>query len=143
MTSPEIHNLTPAAKGADQEANLPIPELIGQAYAAAPPALQSRMLAHLLRPLGVLSLIAVANGIFANIRLRGNWHDLHVPLEEAQQVHPNDIIALADHVQQVSVEAVNNLAHLLATLPTMATSAAAALLITVLLKRIREPRSAD
>src|SRR4051812_18284202 len=39
-----------------------IAQLVGQVYEIAPPAERSRLLEHLLKPLGVLSLVAIANG---------------------------------------------------------------------------------
>ena len=90
-----------------------------------------------MRPLGVLSLMAIAGGVFASLRFRGGWQDFHVRLDDAQRVHAGDVIALVDHVQQVSVEAVDGLAQTLMASPIMAGSAAAALLVTLLLQRAR------
>ena len=91
----------------------------------------------------MLSLVAVANGIFAKIRFRGGWPDLHVRLEDVQNVQASDIIVLVNHVQQVSVQAVNDLAGVLAASPVMMGSAAAALLMTLLLQRGRTRRASD
>ena len=124
----------------DQAPEIPIAQLIAQVYESAPPALRSRLLEHLLRPLGVLALIAVANGIFAKIRFRSGWPDMHVRLEDAQNVQASDIIALVDYVQQVRVESVDGLARMLTASPVMAGSAAGALLVTVLMKRARTRR---
>lgn len=93
-------------------------------------------MAQLLRPLGLLSLVAVADGIFARIRLRGGGGEpLSVRLEDLQSVRPAHVLALADHAQQVSVEAVDGLAQLLLGSPALATSAAAVLLAALLMKR--------
>ncbi|MDI1246172.1 MAG: hypothetical protein PSV24_12295 [Rhodoferax sp.] len=100
------------------------------------------MLELLLRPLGVLALVSVADGIFARIRFRAGWPDLHVRLEDAQNVQASDVITLVDYVQQVSVYAVDGLAQMLTASPTMASSAAAGLLVTLLMKRAKN-RSAD
>lgn len=60
--------------GTRQERTTPsIPQLVGAAYGAAPPEVRARMLEHLMRPLGVLSLAAVARGAFAKIRFRSGW----------------------------------------------------------------------
>ena len=120
-----------------------IAQLVGQVYAAGPAAEQSRLLEHLLRPLGVLSLVAVANGIFAQFRLRSGWQDLQVRMEDAQSVSPSDVVALVHHVQQVQVEAVDGLVKILSNSPVMAGSAATALLVTVLVKRARSRRAND
>lgn len=118
-----------------------IAQLVGQVYAAGPAVEQSRLIEHLLRPLGVLSLVAVANGIFAQFRLRGGWQDFQVRMEDAQSVSPNDVVALVHHVQQVQVEAVDGLVKIVSASPVMAGSAAAALLVTVLVKRARNRRA--
>ncbi len=133
----------PSEKVTCQVSEITIAQLVGQVYEYAPPAERKRLLEHLLRPLGVLSLVAIANGVFAKIRFRSEWPDLHVPLEEAQNVRASDIITLVDHVQQVSVHAVDGLADMLAQSPVMAGSAAAALLITVLVQRARTRRAGD
>ena len=122
---------------------LTVPRLVGQVYEVAPAVERSHMLEILLRPLGVLSLLAVAGGIFAKIRFRSGWPDLHVRLEDAQNVQASDVIALVDYVQQVSVHSVDGLAQLLNASPMMTTSAATGLLVTLLLQRARGRRVDD
>jgi len=140
-------NDNPGLPAADQlgcqVAEISIAHLVGQVYEAAPPAERRRLLEQLLKPLGVLSLVAVANGIFAKIRFRGGWPALHVRLEDAQNVQASDVITLVNHVQQVSVQAVIGLADVLAASPVMTGSAAAALLMTVLLQHRRTRRAGD
>jgi hypothetical protein len=113
-----------------------IPDLIGQVYEVAPAAERGRMLELLMRPLGVLSLVAVAQGIFAAIRFRSG-REFHIQPDELSGVQAGDVVALAQHVQQVSVEAVDSLAQVLAGSPQLAASAAAALLLSALVKRSR------
>ncbi|MFZ2306947.1 MAG: hypothetical protein WAW73_20000 [Rhodoferax sp.] len=120
-----------------------IAQLVGQVYEIAPPAERRRLLEHLIKPLGVLSLVAVANGIFASIRFRSGWPDLHVRVEDARNVQARDVITLVNHVQQVSVHAVDGLAQLLLASPVMTGSAAASLLITLLVQRSRNRRADD
>jgi len=120
-----------------------IAQLVGRVYELAPPAERRRLLEQLLKPLGVLSLVAVANGIFASIRLRGGWSEMQVRAEDAQNVQPGDIITLVNHVQQVSVQAVDGLADLLAASPVLAGSAVTALLITLLVQRARSRPAVD
>lgn len=124
-----------------QSPDNPIPELVAQVYETAPPALRGRLLEQLLKPLGVLALVAVANGIFAKIRFQSGWPDVHVRLEDAQRVQPSDVIALVDRVQQVNVEALDGLARMLAASPVLSGSAAAAMLITLLMQPARGRRS--
>jgi len=111
------------------EPSVSVPILIGQVYESAPPGLRARMLEHLMRPLGILSLMAVANGVFAGIRLRNPSIDPQVALEDTSAVEPNDVIKLADWVQQVSVETFDGLTKLLSASPVLTRSAAAAVLL--------------
>jgi hypothetical protein len=108
---------------------VPIPQLVGQVYASGTPAERCRLLEHLMSPLGALSLALIANGVFADLRFRNGWHQLHVRIEDAQQVCADDVAALADHVQQVSAASVEALGQMLAAWPVMSGSAAAAALM--------------
>ena len=133
MTSdlpPQDERLTPSQPEA-------IPELVAQVYEIAPPTERRHMLEQLLRPLGVLSLVAVAHGVFASIRFRSGWSEMHIQLEELSHVHASDIVALVEHAQQVSVEAVDGLAQMLSSSPQLAASAAGALLVALLVERSR------
>ena len=114
-----------------------IPELVAEVYEAAPAVERGHLLEQLLRPLGVLSLVGIAGGVFANIRFRGGWQELHIRLEDIQNVRGTQVMALVDHAQQVSVETVDGLAQMLTSSPVMSGSAAAALLVTVLVQRAR------
>lgn len=120
-----------------------IAQLVGEVFAAAPPAEKSRLLAHLMKPLGLLSLVAIANGIFAKIRFRASWPDPHVALEDVQNVQASDVITLVNYVQQVSTTAVDSLTDLLSASPLLTSSAAAALLVQVLMQRSKSRRTND
>ena len=134
----------PSSKKMDcQVSEISIAQLVGQVYESAPPAERSRLLEQLLRPLGVLSLVAVANGIFAKIWFRSGWPTMHVQFEDAQNVQARDVITLVNYVQQVSVHAVDGLADVLARSPVLTGSAAAALLVTLLVQRARMRRAGD
>ncbi|MCZ4317146.1 hypothetical protein O4H66_27420 [Comamonadaceae bacterium G21597-S1] len=119
---------------------LSVGQLVGEVYAAAPPQERSRLLEFLLRPLGVLALVAIADGIFAKIRFRSGWPDPHVTLEDANRVQPSDIVALVERVQQASTDAVDGLASVVAASPLMASSAAAAVLVALLVQHQRKRR---
>lgn len=126
-----------------QAAEIRIPELVAQVYESANPALRSRLLEQLLRPLGVLSLVAMANGIFAGIRFHSGRPDMHIQLEDAQKVQASDIAALVERVQQVSGDSINGLARMLSTSPMMTYSTATVLLVTILMQRTRTRRDGD
>lgn len=118
-----------------------IADLVAQVYEAAPQEERRALLATLLRPLGLLSLAAVGNGIFAHLRLRGGWPEFRPPGEDLDRVRASDIAALVHHVQQVSIETVQGLAVVLKGSPVLAGSAAAAMLVAVLLQHSRRRRA--
>ena len=117
-----------------------IPALVAQVYESAPAAERCRLVETLLRPLGVLSLVAIANGIFAKIWFRNAGQELKVHVDDLQNVHADDMMALVHHAQQVSVETVDSVVQLLTTSGGLASSAAAALLIGLLVQRARSRR---
>ena len=116
-----------------------VPALVARVYEEAPPALRARLLEHLLRPLSLLSISAVANGIFARIVLGRGWHNLHANADDANRIHGSDVAALVNHVQQVSVQAIDSLTGVIGNSPVLAGSAAAAMLITLLSTQRRAP----
>jgi hypothetical protein len=118
-------------------------QLVGQVYEAAPPVERGRLLEFLMRPLGVLSLVAIANGIFAKIRFHSGWPEVHVPLDDVDRVQAGDITALVDRVQMVSTDAIDGLAGIVSASPVLAGSAAAALLVAMLVQRAGARRAHD
>jgi hypothetical protein len=118
-------------------------ELVGRVYATAPPIEKTRLVSHLMRPLGILSLVTVANGVFASIRFRGASIDFPVGIDDVKNVQTTDVIALASYAQQVSMQAVDGLTQILITSPAMMSSAAALLLLQILMRRSRQRRVKD
>ena len=114
-----------------------VPALVAEVYAEAPPAERGRLLEHLLKPLSLLSLAAVANGIFAKITMGNGWSTLKVSPEDASRVDSGDVVALVSHVQQVSVQAIEGLSKVITTSPVLAGSAAAAMLLAMLTKQAK------
>ena len=124
--------------------DLSIAQLVGQVYEAAPPLVQKRLLAQLIQPLGLLSLAAVANGIFASLRFGSAEAINPAGLEfVSHSVQTHDVITLVNYVQQVSLQAVDGLAEMLAASPVVTGSTAAAMLISVLVQRGRKRRDEE
>ncbi|APW43543.1 hypothetical protein [Rhodoferax saidenbachensis] len=115
--------------------------LVGKIYESAPVAERSNLVTSLMKPLGVLSLVAVANGIFANIRFRNDWPDVQVRPDDVQNIRAQDVVDLANYAQQVSTQVLDGLARIVTGSPVLATSAAAALLIHMLVQRQQTRRS--
>ena len=123
--------------------DMTIPELVGKVYETAPVTERCRMLQHLMKPLGALALVGVCNGVFAKIWFRSGWHDLHIRPDDIQIVRNIDVISLVNYVQQASADTIDGLASLLTTSPMMAYSAAAAMLVTMLVRRTQTRRTKE
>ena len=121
--------------------NASIAKLAGDVYEAAPLEERRKMLDHLLRPLGILSLLGVAHGVFAKIQFRRAMQDMPIRVEDLACIQTRDVVALVDYVQQASIEVVDLLAKLISASPLMAGSSAAALLVTMLVRRTQGQRS--
>ena len=115
--------------------------LVGKIYESAPAAERSNLITYLMKPLGVLSLVAVANGIFAKIRFRNDWPDVQVRPDDVQNIRAQDVVDLAQYAQQVSTQVIDGLARIVTGSPVLATSAAAALLIHILVQRQQTRRN--
>ena len=119
-----------------------VPLLLAQVYDAAPPPERTRLLTQLMQPLGVLSLVAVAGGVFARLRFRDAPGPLNLRIEDTLLIGAEEVRALAEHAQQVSVETVDALRLWLTQGPVLAGSAAALLLVQLLQRRASRRRGA-
>ena len=109
-----------------------VPALVGQVYQEASPVERSRLLEQLVKPLGLLSLVAVARGIFARLMLSRRGREITVRPEDTRDIDANDVVTLAQRVQQVSTQALDNLAPVLAALSLATGSVAAKHLLAIL-----------
>lgn len=98
--------------------------------------MRRRVLEQLVRPMGLLSLVAVADGVFAGMRLRSGWQELQIRIEDLPSVHASHVIALTDYAEQVSVEIVDGLVQALTSSPLL-TGTATAALVALLVRRAR------
>lgn len=112
-------------------------ELVGQVYETISAQEQSKLLGQLMRPLGILSLVGVANGVFAKLWFRSGQQIAHIRVDDAHQIQAGDVADLVEFVQQVSAETVNAVVDMLAKSPTLTGSTAAALLAATLIRRGR------
>jgi hypothetical protein len=114
-----------------------IPELVAQLYCDASPPEKSRLLELLVRPLGLLPLFALADGVFARIWFRNGQDRLQIRVEDALAVSGQDIATLVAYVQQSSVEVLDGLLQIINASPVLASSAAAIVVMLVLQRRAR------
>jgi len=115
-------------------------KLVGKVYQSAAPDERSVLVRQLMQPLGILSLLAVANGVFAKLRLQGGLSAWSTRLDEVQV---DDVVELASFVQQVSGQAMHSLAQWLSGSPVLLSSAAAVMLVKLLLDRAAPDREAE
>ena len=120
-----------------------VARLVSRVYGSAGSPLRARMLACLVRPLGSLGLVAVASGAFASFLRRGGDRGASIPLDELGRYSSDQIFELAQFVEQVSPEAIQQVASLLADNPLgfAAFSAAAAMLLVRVVRGPAQKRS--
>lgn len=121
--------------------DITLPEIVGRIYETAPVSERCRMLELLLKPLGALALVGVCNGIFTKIWFRSGLQDLQIRPEDTDTVRGMDVTALTDFVQHASSDTIEKLAALLARSPNLIYSATAAMLVTLLVQRVRARRA--
>ena len=114
-----------------------VPELVAAVFNAAPLPERKRLLELMIRPLGVLSLAAVANGLFAQIALRSNWKRFQLQTEDVQNVKTDDVLALAHYVQQASSHAFDGMRQVLMGSPALMGTTATAVLLALLTKEFK------
>lgn len=128
---PDEHN-THHIDSSEAASSDSIAYLVGQVYEVAPAPARRRLIEHLLRPLSLLALLAVANGVFAKLWFRRGWQDLEIRIEDTHLITNSDITALVDFVQQASADTVYGIGQVVASCPELLTSAAAGVLIAAL-----------
>jgi hypothetical protein len=99
---------------------------------------RSRIVATLVRPLGPLALVAVASGAFAGLLDRINALGASLPIDELGHFTREQVYELARFVEQVSPEALQQVAGAIADNPfgVSAFGAAAAVLLATAVREL-------
>jgi hypothetical protein len=106
---------TPGAEGdANSRKRAAIAKVVSRVYRAANDTLRSAMLAHLLRPLGVLGLVAVASGSFARLVRRDGLAPDTIAAEDIVRYSSEQIRELTLFVHEVNPDALQPLVDQLA-----------------------------
>ena len=105
--------------------------LASRLYASAGAVQRSRIVATLVRPLGPLALVAVASGAFAGMLNRAGALGATLPIDELADFTREQVFELARFVEQVSPDALQQVAGAIADNPfgVSALGAAAAVLL--------------
>jgi hypothetical protein len=110
----------------------PIPKLIATAYGEAAGPLRVKLLECLLRPVGVLGLVAIATGAFGELLRRGSYRRLDITLDDAARVTTDQMLELARYVEQYKPETFQQIASLLAETPVGIASVSGSVLLLAL-----------
>ena len=123
------------ARAADAVAEADVPVLVAAVYREAPASLRQRLLNHLLRPVGPLALVAVAAGAFSRLLPPGRWNGAHVQLDDVWTIRPDQVLDLAQYVDQKAPELLLRLPDVLAANPVVLGTLSGALLLMALRAR--------
>ncbi|HEV8692083.1 MAG TPA: hypothetical protein VGQ91_17395 [Ideonella sp.] len=114
-----------------------VPLYVSGVFREAPTSLRAQLIECLMRPMGALGLVAVANGVFAALRQRHGWHHLQVTLDDATRITGDQILELAAYLQQTAPEVFGQVGDLVSRQPALAGSLSAVLLLHVLHRTMR------
>lgn len=107
--------MTPTADGdANARERSAIARVVSRVYRAANGAVRADMVAHLLRPLGVLGLVSVSSGAFARLVRRDGLVPDTIPAEDIVRYSSEQIRELTMFVQEVNPQALQALVEQLA-----------------------------
>jgi len=129
-TMPKPSDDARSASGANAEVNVPV--LVAALYDEAPAPQRQRLLNHLLGPVGPLALVALAAGAFARLLPTGRWSSAHVQLEDVLNIRPDQVLDLAQYVEQKAPEMLWQLPDVLSSSPLLLGTLSGALLVMAL-----------
>lgn len=114
-----------------------VARLVCRLYRSATPTLRTHMLTCLLRPLGTLATVGVAAGAFGSFLYREGSLGARAAIGDVARFSNDQVIELARFVEQVSPEALHELAKLMSERSTglAAFSASVALLLMQALRQ--------
>lgn len=114
-----------------------VARLVCRLYRAATPALRSRLVACLVKPLGTLGTVGIAAGAFGVLLHRGGSDGARAAMDDVARFSNDQMIELARFVEQVSPDALQEFARMFTEGPmgVAAFSASAALLLMQALRQ--------
>ena len=112
-------------------------QLASRLYAGASAVQRSRIVVMLAKPLGPLALVAVASGAFAGLLDRASALGAALPIDELADFSREQVFELARFVEQVSPDALQQVAGAIAENPfgVSALGAAAAVLLAAAVRK--------
>ena len=92
-----------------------LPLWVAGLYREAQAGLRAQLIERLMRPLGLLGLVAVADGAFAALRQRHGWMNAEITAEDTQSINADQVFELASCLQERAPEAFSLVAELLSS----------------------------
>ena len=120
-----------AADGAQADAVL-VPLYVSGVFRESPLDFRAQLVECLMRPMGALGLVAVANGVFAAVRQRHGWDRLQVTLDDTARISADQVLELSSYLQQTAPDVFDQVAKLVSAQPAVASGLSAMLLMHVL-----------
>jgi hypothetical protein len=109
-----------------------VPLYVAGVFREAPAGFRAQLIETLMRPMGALGLVAVANGVFAAVRQRHGWERLHVTMDDAARITADQVLELSAYLQQAAPEVFRQVGELIASQPAIASGLSAVLLMQLL-----------
>ncbi len=103
--------------------------LVKRLYVAADAPLRARLLASLMRPMGLLGIAGIAAGAFARTLWRHGAPGAGIDLESASLISGEQVLELARFVEQVDPQALHDFATVVAGSPVAFASFGASALV--------------
>jgi hypothetical protein len=122
--------LQPSAPSGEGGAVL-VPLYVSGVFREAPADFRAQLVECLMRPMGALGLVAVANGAFAAVRQRHGWDHLQVTLDDATRISADQVLELSAYLQQTAPDVFRQVAELVSRQPAVASGLSAMLLLHV------------
>jgi hypothetical protein len=108
-----------------------VPLYVSGVFREAPIDFRAQLIECLMRPMGALGLVAVANGVFAAVRQRHGWDHLQVTLEDTSRISADQVLELSTYLQQTTPAVFSQVAELVSGQPAVASGLSAMLLLHV------------
>ena len=109
-----------------------VPLYVSGVFREAPVGFRAQLIETLMRPMGALGLVAVANGVFAAVRQRHGWERLQVTLDDAARITADQVLELSAYLQQAAPEVFRAVGDLVSSQPAVAGGLSAILLMHAL-----------
>lgn len=129
MGEPDHHLFSPSPA---EPGGVLLPLYVSGVFREAPPSFRAQLIETLMRPMGALGLVAVANGVFAAVRHRHGWERLQVTLDDTARISADQVLELSAYLQQAAPEVFRQVAELVSSQPAVAGGLSAILLMQVL-----------